>query len=286
VPGELWVGGAGVTRGYHGRPDLTAGKFIPDPFAPFSEAPGARLYRTGDLVRWLADGELQFLGRIDQQVKVRGFRIELEEIEAVLRTHRAVHDAVVVPLEGRRRQPSETADGTPQYQRLAAYIVVRQGEPEPQAAALRAYLKERLPEYMVPTGFLTLPALPLTPNGKVDRRALAAAGGDRFAPEVAYVAPRTPVERKVAEIWTELLEAERVGANDNFFDLGGHSLLTTRLVSRIRDAFQLEVPLQTFFEEPTVSGLAQSIELARWAEEVAQTAPAATVAEGFEEGEL
>jgi amino acid adenylation domain-containing protein len=283
VPGELWIGGAGVARGYHGRPDLTAERFIPD---PFGGAPGARLYRTGDLVRWLADGELQFLGRIDQQVKVRGFRIELEEIEAVLRTHRAVHDAVVVPLAAARGERREAAAGAPQYQRLAAYVVVRPGEPEPQAAALRAYLKERLPEYMVPTGFLPVPALPLTPNGKVDRRALAAADGDRFAPEVAYVAPRTPVESRLAEIWRELLEVERVGVDDNFFDLGGHSLLTTRLVSRIRDAFQLEVPLQTFFEEPTVAGVAQSIELARWAEEVAQTAPAGVVAEGFEEGEL
>jgi acyl carrier protein len=299
IPGELYVGGAGLARGYEGRPDLTAERFLPD---PFGDEPGGRLYRTGDLVRHLSDGALQFLSRLDQQVKVRGFRIELEEIEAVLRQYQALRDAVVVPLEAKKKGTESTteAGGSPdspdspdsryqrqrQYQRLAAYVVVRPGEPAPQAAALRAFLKERLPEYMIPHGIVTLPELPLTPNGKVDRRALAAAGGEAFAPEVPYVAPRNPIEGRLVEIWKELLEVDRVGVQDSFFDLGGHSLLTTRLISRVRDAFQIEVPLQTFFEEPTVAGLGQSIELARWAEEVAREAPATVGAEGYEEGEI
>ncbi|HYG62210.1 MAG TPA: amino acid adenylation domain-containing protein, partial [Thermoanaerobaculia bacterium] len=283
VPGELFVGGACVARGYEGRPELTAEKFVPDPFGP---EPGGRLYRTGDLVRYLPGGDLLFLGRIDQQVKVRGYRIELEEIEAVLRQHQALREAVVVPLEARKKGAEAADTGAPQYQRLAAYVVARQGEPAPQAAALRAFLKERLPEYMIPHGIVVLPELPLSPNGKVDRRALAAAGGEAFAPTVPYVAPRNAMEGRLVEIWKELLEVDRVGVQDSFFDLGGHSLLTTRLISRVRDAFQVEVPLQTFFEEPTVAGLGQSIELARWAEEVAREAPATVGAEGYEEGEI
>jgi acyl-CoA synthetase (AMP-forming)/AMP-acid ligase II/acyl carrier protein len=295
VPGELYLGGVNLARGYQGRPELTAERFLPDPFSEaFGSVGGRRLYRTGDLVRHLSDGALQFLGRIDQQVKVRGFRIELEEIEAVLRQHRAVREAAVVPLTAKRKStPGEEEtgerqplDGSPQYQRLAAYVVPRPGEPEPQAAALRAFLKDRLPDYMLPAGFILLPELPLTPNGKVDRRTLAAAGGDKLGPAVTYVAPRTPIESRLVEIWTGLLEVDRVGVQDSFFDLGGHSLLTTRLISRVRDAFQVEVPLQTFFEEPTVAGLAQSIELARWAEEVAREAPATVGAEGYEEGEI
>jgi len=277
--GELYVGGEGVTRGYQGRPELTAEKLVPD---PFTARAGARLYRTGDLVRYLPDSQLLFLGRIDQQVKVRGFRIELAEIEAVLRSHRAVREAAVVAVEARR---DETAGSSPRYQKLAAYLVLHPGEPEPQATALRSFLKERLPEYMVPSGFAILASLPLSANGKVDRRALALAETARLAPESPFVAPRNLVEQRLVEIWAELLDVERVGVHDSFFDLGGHSLLTTQLISRVRDAFGLEVPLQTFFEDPTVAGIAESIELSRWAVEAPGSVLAMSGVE-LEEGEL
>jgi amino acid adenylation domain-containing protein len=276
VPGELWIGGDGLARGYLGRPELTATKFVPD---GFGGEPGARLYRTGDLVRFLPDGEILFLGRTDQQVKVRGYRIELEEIETVLRVHPGVRDAAVVAVAG------ESAGGS-RPQRLVAFLVLADEGREPEPQALRAFLRERLPEYMVPTGFGLLPALPLTPNGKVDRRALARAEGVALAPEVAYTPPRTATEATLAGIWSELLQVERVGIHDNFFDLGGHSLLTTQLASRLRDAFELEVPLQAFFEEPTVAGLAESIEVARWAREVAGDTPVPVGAGELEEGEL
>jgi amino acid adenylation domain-containing protein len=282
--GELCIGGDGLAWGYLNRPELTAERFVPHPWES-----GERLYRTGDLVRLRSDGAIDYLGRLDQQVKIRGFRIELEEIEAVLCSHRAVREAAVVAVEAKRGSgdDDEPDAASPGYHRLAACLVLQPGEPEPQAHALRTFLKERLPEYMVPSGFAILPSLPLTPNGKVDRRALAAAELSRLAPEADYVAPRTPLEESLARIWAELLEVERVGIHDSFFDLGGHSLLTTRLVSRIRDAFQLEVPLQTFFEDPTVAGMAEGIELARWADEVAQEPVAAGAAGGdFEEGEL
>jgi amino acid adenylation domain-containing protein len=277
VPGELWIGGGGVTRGYLGRPELAAEKFIPD---PWGGAVGARLYRTGDLVRALPDGEILFLGRIDQQVKIRGYRIELEEIETALRACPGVRNAVVAAVESGR-------EGGPGAQRLAAFLVLAPGAEAPQAQALRAILRDRLPEHMVPGAFTVLPELPLTPNGKVDRRALARADGVSLAPEVPHVAPRTPAEETVARLWSELLGVERVGVHDNFFDLGGHSLLTTQLASRLRDAFQLEVPLQAFFEEPTVAGLAQSIEVALWARETALEAPGVGAGgDAFEEGEI
>ncbi|HYR08361.1 MAG TPA: amino acid adenylation domain-containing protein, partial [Longimicrobium sp.] len=238
VAGELWVGGAGVTRGYLGRPGLTAERFVPD---PFSGEAGARLYRTGDRVRWRADGAIEYLGRLDHQVKVRGFRIELGEIEAVLRGHESVADCVVVA----RADAGE--------QRLVAYVV---GGVE--AAELRAHLRESLPEYMVPSAFVFLDALPLTPNGKLDRKALPApeyaANADR------YVAPRTPVEEVLAGIWAEVLRLERVGVTESFFDLGGHSLLATRVVSRIRDVFAIELPLRAIFEGPTVAELTGRVE--------------------------
>jgi len=288
VPGELHIGGQGLARGYLDRPGLTAERFIPN---PLSAEPGARLYRTGDLVRYLADGEIRFLGRLDQQVKVHGFRIELEEIEVALRTHPAVREAAVVALAARRAAAGDGADAAaeservPQYERLVACMVLEPGEPEPQPQALKSFLRERLPEYMVPTAYAVLEALPRTPSGKVDRRALASAEGAQLVPEVPFVAPRTPTEEKLVEIWSELLEVDRIGVHDNFFDLGGHSLLTTRLVSRLRDTFELEVPLQVFFEEPTLAGLAKTIELAHWAEEVAQAPPEATD-DDLEQGEL
>jgi amino acid adenylation domain-containing protein len=241
VAGELWVGGAGVTRGYLGRPGLTAERFVPDPFSGHA---GARLYRTGDRVRWRADGAMDFLGRLDHQVKVRGFRIELGEVEAVLRRHECVADCAVV-ARGEAGDP-----------RLVAYIV---GEAE--AEELRAHLRRSLPEYMVPSAFVFLEALPLTPNGKLDRKALPAP--DFVSAEERYVAPRTPVEEVLAGIWAEVLRLERVGVQGNFFDLGGHSLLATRVVSRIREVFRVDLPLRALFEGPTVAELAGRVEQLR-----------------------
>ena len=286
APGEVCVGGGGVARGYLGRPDLTARVFVPDPCGAL---PGERLYRTGDLARCRAGGEIEFLGRIDQQLKVRGFRIEPEEIEAALRTHPAVRDAAVAMIAA--AAPGERAgEGR---RRLTAFVVPLPGQPEPAARDLRAFLRERLPEQMVPASFALLAALPLGANGKVDRRALAAGDAVRpLLPEVPHVPPRTPIEATVAALWADLLGVERVGVHDNFFDLGGHSLLTTQLVSRLRDSYQVEVPLQTFFEEPTVTGLAESIELALWAEQVARDRREAAAAgqpadlAGLEQGEL
>jgi acyl carrier protein len=238
VAGELYVGGAGVARGYLGRPELTAERFVAD---PFGAEPGARLYRTGDLGRWLADGTVEFLGRVDAQVKVRGYRIEPGEIEARLLERDGVSEAVVVARE----------DGAGN-RRLVAYVV---GDAEMDA--LRAHLRQNLPDYMVPSAFVFLDALPLTPSGKLDRRALP-------APELAsaaerYVAPRTPTEEVLAGIWAELLRLERVGVTESFFELGGHSLLATRLVSRVRQVFGVEVPLRALFEGPTVAELARVV---------------------------
>ncbi|HEX7239937.1 MAG TPA: amino acid adenylation domain-containing protein, partial [Longimicrobiaceae bacterium] len=239
VPGELCVGGPAVARGYLGRPELTAAKFVPDPFAG---EPGARMYRSGDRVRWRADGTLEFLGRTDAQVKVRGFRVEPGEVEAVLAEHPEVREAVVTARE----------DGSGS-RALVAYVVGGGAEP----AELRAWLRERLPEYMVPSAVVALEALPLTPHGKTDRRALPAPD---LADAEAYVAPRTPTEELLAGIWEEVLGAERVGAHAHFFDLGGHSLLATRVVSRVRGAFGVELPLRALFEAPTVAGLAARVE--------------------------
>ncbi|HLL46833.1 MAG TPA: condensation domain-containing protein, partial [Longimicrobiaceae bacterium] len=237
VPGELRIGGAGVARGYGGRAALTAERFIPD---AFGREPGARLYRSGDRVRWRAEGVLEFLGRVDQQVKVRGFRIEPGEVEAALERHPAVREAVVAVRE----------DGG--ERRLVGYVVAAEGEAV-DGAELRAWLKGRLPEYMVPAAVVALETLPLTPTGKVDRRALpapdASAGG-------AYVAPRGEVEERLAAIWAEVLKLERVGAHDDFFALGGHSLLATRVTSRIAEELGTELPLRALFETPTVAGLA------------------------------
>jgi amino acid adenylation domain-containing protein len=240
VPGELYVGGRQVTRGYLGRPRLTAERFVPD---PFGAEPGARLYRTGDRVRWTAAGTLEYLGRLDGQVKVRGFRIEPGEIEAALRRHADVTDAVVVVRE----------DGG--EKRLVAYAVGAADGDE-----LRTHLRRTLPEHMVPAAVVVLDRLPLTRNGKVDRRALPAPD---FAADARYVAPRTPVEEVVAAIWAEVLRLERVGAHDGFFELGGHSLLAMRVVARLREAFAVEMPVRALFEAPTVAGLAAQVEARR-----------------------
>jgi amino acid adenylation domain-containing protein len=256
VQGELYIGGTGVARGYLNRPDLTAEKFVPD---PFRAEPGARMYKTGDLARYRPDGNIEFLGRADHQVKIRGFRIELGEIEAALGQHPAVREAVVMAREDAAGDPSASLLTE---KRLVAYVVAER-EPLPTTTDLRNFLKEKLPEYMVPAVFVLLDALPLMPNGKIDRRALPAP--DRSRPELdgAFVAPRTPTEELLAEIWAQLLNIERVGIHDNFFDLGGHSLLATQLVSRMRESFQVEIPLRRLFEVPTVAGLAESIEAAR-----------------------
>ncbi|HYR07877.1 MAG TPA: amino acid adenylation domain-containing protein, partial [Longimicrobium sp.] len=239
VPGEAYVGGDGVVRGYLDRPGLTAERFVPDPFA---SEPGTRMYRTGDRLRWKVDGRLEFIGRVDEQVKIRGFRIEPGEIEAVLSAHAEVREARVIVRED-----------VPGENRLVAYVV---GGVE--AAELREHLRESLPEYMVPSAFVVLGQLPLTPNGKLDVRALP-------APELAsdldrHVAPRTPVEEVLAEIWAEVLRLERVGVKENFFEVGGHSLLATRVVSRIRAVFGVELPLRALFEGPTVAELAGRVE--------------------------
>ncbi|MBV9927471.1 MAG: amino acid adenylation domain-containing protein [Acidobacteria bacterium] len=244
VPGELYVGGTGVARGYLKRPELTAERFIPD---PFSGEPGARLYRTGDRVRWLPAGQLEYLGRTDNQVKVRGFRIELGEVEAALAAYPSVRDAVVVARE-------EAAG----ERRLVAYFTTEGAEP-PAAVELRRHLRATLPEHMIPSDFVALEALPLTVSGKIDRRALPAPERGRATPGEGFVAPRSPLEEVLASVWAELLGYGEVGVNDNFFDLGGHSLLATQLISRVREAFRVDVPLRDIFETPTVAGLAEKV---------------------------
>jgi acyl carrier protein len=240
--GELFLGGAGVARGYHGRPDLTAERFLPDPTA--SQA-GARLYRTGDVARWLSDGRLVYLGRADHQVKVRGYRIEPGEIEAVLCRHPAVRQAVVV-----------THEDAPGEARLAAYFVAAEGQAV-STGNLRAALREELPDYMIPSFFVPLDALPLTPNGKVDRKALPAPDGGRPDSGRLFVAPEGPVQERLAALWAAVLRVERVGAQDNFFELGGHSLMATQVLSRVHEAFGVELPLRAMFDNPTVAGLAE-----------------------------
>jgi len=246
VAGELHIAGAGVARGYLGRPDLTAERFIPDPFAA---EPGGRLYKTGDLVRYLADGNLEFLGRLDDQVKIRGFRVEPGEVEAALARHPAVREGAVAVREGAAGE-----------KRLVAYLVPRQPSSPAVGEVWRA-LRRQLPEHMIPAAFVVLEALPLTPSGKIDRRALPAPDSARPELGAAYLAPRTPLEETLAEIWSRSLGLERVGIRDNFFELGGHSLLATRIVARIRQALQIEVPLRTFFEAPSIAELSDALAL-------------------------
>jgi acyl-CoA synthetase (AMP-forming)/AMP-acid ligase II len=244
VPGELYIGGAGVAVGYLKRPELTAERFVPDRFQP---RPGGCLYRTGDLVRYRADGTVEFLGRIDDQVKIRGFRVELGEIEAVLARHPGIAQAVVAA-------PPDSS-GT---RRLAAYLVPA-GATAPSAGELRAFVGTHLPEYMVPSTFTVLPSLPLTPNGKVDRRRLPAPEVQRSELATVFEPARNDVERTVSSVWRSVLNVPEVGVNDNFFDLGGHSLLIVQVHSKLRGVIEHDLSIVEMFQYPTVRSLANRL---------------------------
>jgi thioesterase domain-containing protein/acyl carrier protein len=249
VPGELYIGGLGVARGYRNRPELTAERFIPD---PFRAEPEARVYKTGDLVRYRSDGTLEFLGRMDNQVKLRGFRIELGEIEAILSQHPAVQEVVVVAREDH-----------PGDQRLVAYLVTH--EPSiPSSQELRGFVQAALPDYMVPTAFVCLDTLPLTPNGKVDRRALPAPVAGPAEPTGPRVAPSDTLVIQLTAIWEDTLGIRPIGMRDNFFELGGHSLLAVRLMAQIEKVFGKELPLPLLFQAPTIEQLANTLRQEGW----------------------
>jgi acyl carrier protein len=260
VAGELHIGGVGLARGYLNRPDLTAERFIPN---PLSRAEGERLYKTGDVARILPDGTIEFLGRRDEQVKLRGYRVELGEIEQTLNAHPQVRESAATVREDK-----------PGDQRLVAYVVARSellyqtkietdgSELPPDTlttSALQNYLRERLPDYMVPSTFVRLEKLPTLANGKIDRKALPAPDNTRRDRADTYVAPRNQIEERLAEFWSEILGVERIGIIDNFFDLGGHSLLATQAISRIRETFQVDLSLRSFFAAPTIAALSVSI---------------------------
>ncbi|MEK6282496.1 MAG: non-ribosomal peptide synthetase, partial [Acidobacteriota bacterium] len=245
VSGTLHIGGLGLARGYLNRPELTAEKFIPD---PFSEEAGSRLYNSGDIARFLADGTIEFLGRADYQLKIRGFRVEPGEVERVLEQHPAVKEAVVIA--------GENAIGDKQ---LVAYVV-RDTAQSSSVSHLIGFMRERVPDYMIPSAFVELDSLPLSPNGKLDRRRLPLPKGARPQLEKSFVAPRTPIEETIAAIWQKILGLKTVGVEDNFFDLGGHSLLATQVISRIRNAFEVEsLSLRRLFETPTIAELAAAV---------------------------
>ncbi|MEG3918022.1 amino acid adenylation domain-containing protein [Microcoleus sp. T3_A4] len=252
VPGELHIASAGLARGYLNRPDLTAEKFIAN---PFSNEPNSRLYKTGDLARYLPDGNIEYLGRIDNQVKVRGFRIELGEIEAAIAQHPAIRETVVIVRE------NATDD-----KQLVAYVVPYQ-EPAPAISDLRHFLKQQLPDYMIPNAFVVLETLQLTPNGKVDRKSLPPPDINSLIHKPDFVAPGTPTEKLIASIFAQVLEVEKVGINDNFFELGGHSLLATQLIAQVKENFLIDVPLSKFFEDPTIACLSSYVEAISWAKE-------------------
>ncbi|MCV3216977.1 amino acid adenylation domain-containing protein [Plectonema radiosum NIES-515] len=276
VPGELYIGGDGLARGYLNRPDLSLEKFVPN---PFSEEPGSRLYKTGDLARYLPDGNIEFLSRVDNQVKLRGFRIELGEIEAVLSQHPQVLQAVVIMREDKAAN---------KY--LAAYLVPKlEVAAPPKSSELRSFLKAKLADYMVPGTFVFLEAMPLTPNGKVDRSALPAPDSANFTVSTLFVPPQSPLEEDLVNIWREVLGIEQIGTHDDFFTLGGHSLLATQIISRVRELFQVALPLRSLFENPTVAGLAQRLDTLQKAKDVFVTSEVVSLfpnVEDDEEGEL
>lgn len=251
VPGELYVGGAGVARGYLHQPELTAQRFIPNPFGNNAQGTfGTRLYKTGDLVRYRGDHDIEYLGRIDQQVKIRGFRIELGEIEAVLQQYPSVREAVVVVREDLLGN-----------KQLVGYVVFEQQEhATAHTYALRDFLRVRLPEYMIPSTVIRLDTLPLSANGKLDRNALPVPNDAQLETDEQYVAPQTPVEEMLANIWSDILNRSHVGIYDNFFNLGGHSILATQIMASIRDTFRVELSIRSFFEAPTIAALAQQID--------------------------
>ncbi|HEX3094754.1 MAG TPA: condensation domain-containing protein, partial [Candidatus Angelobacter sp.] len=252
IAGELYVGGDGLARGYLNLPELTAERFLPNPFAVHSGAEWLRLYRTGDLVCWRADGNLEFLGRLDQQVKIRGFRIEPGEIEAALQAHAEVRQAMVIARQD---------DG--EDKRLVAYVVAKQPEAKINVNELRRLLKEKLPDYMAPSAYVQLEELPLTLNGKLDRKRLPRPEAAAMKAEREYLAPRNAEEEILCGVLAQVLKLDRVGVEENFFELGGHSLLATQVISRIREAFALDLPLRALFEQPTVAGLAHELKRAR-----------------------
>ncbi|WP_236721488.1 amino acid adenylation domain-containing protein [Trichormus sp. NMC-1] len=245
IAGELYIGGVGVARGYLNRPELTAERFISH---PFNNQPEARLYKTGDLARYLENGDIEYLGRIDNQVKIRGFRIELGEIESVLNQHSNLREAKVICRED-----------IPGDKRLVAYIIPTSNKNSPSAISeqIREYLKQKLPNYMVPSAFVVLETFPLTPNGKIDHRALPAV--DFTFAKSNYTAPRTPTEEILSNIWSQVLKVDNIGIEDNFFELGGHSLIATQVISLIRQTFNLELPLRLLFETPTIAKISEQI---------------------------
>jgi acyl carrier protein len=271
VRGELHVGGVGVGRGYLNDAARTAESFVPDPFGGGS---GGRLYRTGDRARHAPDGSVEYLGREDNQVKVRGFRIELREIEVVLGRHPGVEESAVVAAE---KEPGDKF--------LAAYFVPRRGQ-APDAEGLKNFLRERLPAHMVPAAFIALDRMPLTPNGKLDRRALPAPAPELIDRRPPIVEPRTEIERAQAQIWAEVIRVDKVGIDDNFFDLGGHSLAATQLLSRLRASFGVELTLADFFAAATVREVSKKIEAALVAQASSdELEEILSALEGIDEGE-
>jgi acyl carrier protein len=250
----LYIGGDGLARGYFNQPELTAESFIP---SPFQRGSNSRLYKTGDLARYLPDGNIQFLGRVDHQVKIRGYRVELDEIQLALNQHPQIRENVVVAWESERGQ------------QLAAYFVPA-SELVPSSEKLRSFLQARLPDYMLPAAFISLEALPVTPNGKVDRRSLPRPDEVGEDEEDTFVAPHTDTEAAIAQIWQELLGVERVGRYEDFFSSGGHSLLVMQLVARLRNIFEVELPVNSVFERPTPAGIAEQIETLLWAKHTNQ----------------
>jgi acyl carrier protein len=256
VFGELYTGGDGLARGYLNNPELTAEKFIPH---PFSSEPGARLYKTGDLARYLSDGTIEFLGRVDNQVKIRGFRIELGEIESILLQHSEVKEAVVLAREEVDGGESGLQGSQLPEKRLVAYLLARPGA-NVAASEVRVFLKEKLPDYMVPSTFVFVDAMPLTPNGKLDRKLLPEPNRSNSGLPDALATPGTLMEELIAGIWAAVLNLDKFGIHDNFFDLGGHSLKATQVVSRLRETFRIDLALRVLFEAPTVAELAVRVE--------------------------